>query len=103
MSDRDFDLPDDDLPEDIFESPDPYDRLPFGDAIRAEDEAVAEDISLERQLMEDEDDEMLEDDPWTPEMEEEYSDSQRFDEMDTIEDYNRFEEGQVFQDREWED
>lgn len=34
---------------------------------------------------------------------EEYSDAQRLDEMETAEDYNRFEEEQVFQDHEGED
>lgn len=32
----------------------------------------------------------------------EYSDSDRLDEMLTADDYNRWEEEQVFQDREWE-
>ncbi len=33
---------------------------------------------------------------------EEYDDSLRYDEMATAEDYNRWEEEQVFQDREWD-
>lgn len=43
------------------------------------------------------------DDMFADNMETEYDDSQRLDEMQTAEDYNRWEEEQVFQDREWED
>lgn len=33
----------------------------------------------------------------------EYDDGLRYDEMNTAEDYNRWEEEQVFQDREWDE
>lgn len=33
----------------------------------------------------------------------EYDEGLRYDEMQTAEDYNRYEEEQVFQDREWDD
>jgi hypothetical protein len=47
----------------------------------------------------------IEEEPQYPQdwEDEEYSDAQRFDEMSCVDDYNRFEEEQVFQDREWED
>lgn len=35
--------------------------------------------------------------------ESEYSDAQRIDEMSCVDDYNRFEEQCIFEDREWED
>ena len=70
------------------------------------DFAIPESTPMEDDMYED----MEYDDPMADEMEQgpeyyedEYDDSQRLDELNCLDDYNRWEEEQVFQDREWED